>query len=52
MTVIMGIYGFAKVRTENAFQSARPLKWDWLVVFQQSCSIITLVDAITTAWEH
>ena len=25
---------------------------DWLVMFQQGCSIITLVDAITTAWEH
>jgi len=28
-------------------------KWDWLVVLQQVCSsTITLVDAITTAWEH
>jgi hypothetical protein len=27
-------------------------KSDWLVVLQQVCSTITLVDAITTAWEH
>ena len=44
--------GRAKVSTQNAFQRAGPSKWDWLVVFQQSCSITTLVDAITTAWEH
>ena len=44
--------GRAKVSTQNAFQRAGSPKWDWLVVFQQSCSITTLVDAITTAWEH
>jgi hypothetical protein len=37
--------------TQNAFQRATAAKWDWLVMFQ-SCSIITFVDAITTAWEH
>ena len=42
----------AKVSTQNAFQRATAAKSDWLVMFQQSCSTITLVDAITTAWEH
>ena len=36
----------------KAFQRAGSSKSDWLVMLQQVCSTITLVDAITTAWEH